>query len=1050
MRDFTPVDAREREILETVLDRNLLVEASAGSGKTEALARRMAAGLASGAWEPEHVAAVTFTRQAASELRGRLQIRLEARLESAAPAEQVRVREALSRLEHMFTGTIHAFCARLLRERPVEAGLTPGFRELEEGEDRTLALQSFRRHLDSLGPSEGGRWLRELALAPWELEAAFLEVCGNPDVDFPAEDQPLPDLAPVREAVRDFRTELGRLCPRFQAESRCKLQQQVRSFLGRTHVVPRNLGRLAMALAELEPERPATPKWWDGGKPAAEEAREAVARFRAAVALPFLEQVRLCAYAPLMRLLLGARQAWARDRGSAGLLNYGDLLLRAATLLRERPDVREALGRKFRWILVDEFQDTDPVQAEVLLWLASEPGPGTDWTRAPLRPGALFVVGDPKQSIYRFRRADISIYRTVRERIGEVLTLTQSFRSRPEICEWANRAFRDLLPPQLTEVQAPFAPLVPLPAEPARGHVGTGFLSVPIDVSWAGAVAREDSRAVAGWIAGEIRSGRRKPGDFLLLTRNKPRIPTYARALGDLGIPVEAAYAGRLSESPVRRAVLDLLRVLVDADDPIRVVAALRGPLFGTSDDELHRHVEAGGHFRVASEPLRGEPTVVATLSRLHAMVRKARQESPAAAVETVLEETGALAWAAAESVGGSEAGQLLDVVDRVRQALERGGSLAEAVASLEDEVEDGPRDRPARPLEPGRRDVVRIMNLHVAKGLEAPVVILTDPAGGFVFEPTLRVVREGSRARGYMEIASSRNFQRRVLAWPPDWKSHLAEEKRYCEAERHRLLYVAATRARELLVLSRVEAHDPPPNAWGELLRLMRGSKDLEWTTRSHAGGGIPSLDPGADAEGRQSRREAALRPTWSREAVTATMDEQREVVLRLLERPSTSLGVDGAAWGSLVHRLLEAALSGSDQRADLERLARWHAFETPELEDLIPEALDLVQRVLDSDFGRRVRSAPHLVEVPFAVRRQGGALVFGIVDLAVQAPEGWQIVDWKTDRRRLADLVALYGPQVQEYARAWEGLTGRPVAYRGLYGVVEGELSEDCLPGS
>src|SRR5690606_10018719 len=137
-------------------------------------------------------------------------------------------------------------------------------------------------------------------------------------------------------------------------------------------------------------------RWWGNrqeGKERAEAAKAEVDRFRREVVLPFLGALREAAYAPLMRLLLGGREAWEEERRSAGLVNFGDLLLKAAALLRDRPDVREALGRKYRWILVDEFQDTDPVQAEVLMWLAAEPGSWSDWTRARLRPGALFVVG---------------------------------------------------------------------------------------------------------------------------------------------------------------------------------------------------------------------------------------------------------------------------------------------------------------------------------------------------------------------------------------------------------------------------------------------------------------------------------------------------------------------------------------------------------------------------------------------------------------------------------------------------------------------------------
>src|SRR5690606_31642667 len=136
--------------------------------------------------------------------------------------------------------------------------------------------------------------------------------------------------------------------------------------------------------------------------------------------------------------LTEARGFAARERRRLNVMHYGDLLQLAARVLRENGAVRAALQQKYRWLFVDEFQDTDPVQAEIIFLLSSAPdcaaGPGVDWRTLPLRPGALFVVGDPKQSIYRFRRADIDIYNAVRERLatppsGEVLALTTNFRS---------------------------------------------------------------------------------------------------------------------------------------------------------------------------------------------------------------------------------------------------------------------------------------------------------------------------------------------------------------------------------------------------------------------------------------------------------------------------------------------------------------------------------------------------------------------------------------------------------------------------------------------
>jgi ATP-dependent helicase/nuclease subunit A len=195
-----PADAAARARIVTELDRNLLVEAGAGSGKTHELTRRMAAGIASGAYELEGMAAITFMRKAAAELRGRFQLALEAELAAGGPAErQQRVRGALSNLERFFAGTIHSFCARLLRERPVEAGVSPGFTELDDVEEGLLRQQSWRDYR-AQARAAGDADLLELidaGVTAKQLDKAFERVCLHEDVDFPAADLPRPDAAEV-------------------------------------------------------------------------------------------------------------------------------------------------------------------------------------------------------------------------------------------------------------------------------------------------------------------------------------------------------------------------------------------------------------------------------------------------------------------------------------------------------------------------------------------------------------------------------------------------------------------------------------------------------------------------------------------------------------------------------------------------------------------------------------------------------------------------------------------------------------------------------------
>ncbi len=584
------------------------------------------------------------------------------------------------------------------------------------------------------------------------------------------------------------------------------------------------------------------------------------------------------------------------------MLNYGDLLSAAASLLRGNPAVRAAMQRKYRWLLVDEFQDTDPIQAEVMLLLAadepaaeaSEPGAVIDPYALPLRPGALFVVGDPKQSIYRFRRADIDVYNRVRETIrrsgGEVVTLTTSFRARPALCEWNNRVFSSLLPPETTAHQAAFERLDADPNwQPRRpspkGECGLRTLTISGDVKKNG-VARADARAIARFIRVELDAKRADPGDFLVLTRKKSQLATYADELQACEIPAEVSGAGAFGGSPAVRALVGLLRALGDPGDGPAVVGVLRGPLFGISDPDLFAHRTAGGYFGISPAPPRATPaesrrgtaSVIAALDRLGDYLRLTRSLPLPAAVERILDESGFLAFAAS-SEGTAAAGDLLHAVDLVRAATEDGGSLADAAESLE--LAEASSNVESVPLEPGRRDVVRVMNLHKAKGLEARVVFLADPMGAPRKTADVRIVREGATALGYLAISKDvGEYGSQLIAHPEGWPAHEAAEMAYVQAEETRLLYVAATRARELLVVSQWEGDSKSERPWGRLDPFLDDAADLAvdepTSKRREAKIDLSKKARDGAARDRRRRADAARRPTWA--VISATAKEHAE----------------------------------------------------------------------------------------------------------------------------------------------------------------------------
>ena len=1079
MIDSRAIDRESRRRVREELLENFLVEAGAGSGKTQMLAERMAAGVANGIYQVEHLAAVTFTRKAASELRGRFHLALEKELASATSPGQpedleriARLRSALSNLERFFAGTIHSFCARLLRERPVESGVSPGFTELDEVQDLELRQRVWREFITN-ARAAGDPDMMALLVAdirPRDLDSAFAIVCNNEDVEFPAGEGKCPDPRPAWKALETFWKELQEHLPStIDPDTTCKIQQAASAFRGQLRVSRHRVERpavIASLLVTWQRESKIIQKWW-ADSPAEKKRLAALvgklhSDFLSDVVEPYLAQWRQYVYRLAISLLTRARASAAAERRRLNSLNYGDLLHLTARVLRENVGVRTALQRKFRHLLVDEFQDTDPIQAEIVFWLAQDNGThsaatrseGADWQNVSMRPGALFVVGDPKQSIYRFRRADIDIYNIVRQRfsdrgVGRVLPLTLNFRSAPQLCNWANDVFRTRFPAEPT-VHAPrYAPLDANPDNKLSGEVCT--LTHACDKT---DVLAQDAEQIARWIRAEVDAGRRQFSDFLILTRKKKdRIAPYAHALEALNIPVEASGAGAFGDSREVQALTVLLRALADPQDPLSTIAVLRGPLFGISDPELFEFKQRGGWFSLfhdADAPGQPDGPVSSALVLLNRYYRWTRVLPAAAALERVLEDSGYLALAGT-TPGGVDAGDLVHAVDRVRQVVETGGGLDDAADALEAD-RDANSEVESLPLESGRTNVVRLMNLHKAKGLEANVVFLADPLGGVKARVDVHIARSDLNPRGWLKLVrrSETSYAETVLGEHADWDAHEAAELRYLQAEEDRLLYVAATRARQLLVVSRFTGKANNA-AWQVLDGFLANARELSLPATMTAPTVVPQdcsmAVQTAAAKARDTRHAHVNQPSWSAASVTeearhiarmthsvsASADDPSKVVVA--DTPSHRADA-GHAWGTLVHGLLEHAMRHrSATREDLRRLAMWLTVEEPQLRTVIDEALETVHAVASGAFWAEAKESPEChEEAPFAVleKRDGLSTVLnGVIDLVHRTPGGWKIVDYKTDRDAGAEtLSAKYAGQIADYERAWKRFVTENVA--------------------
>ena len=1083
-------DATARQRITTDLATTFLVEAGAGSGKTTNLVQRMVSLVRTGTCRIEHLAAITFTRKAAAELKSRFQIKLEKALREATdPTEHERLAYTLDNLHLAFLGTIHSFCSRLLRERPVEAGMTPDFDEIEGLDERLLQERAWQEYLQILR-LENPKQLHDLAdldVRPEDLKASYLELCLYPDVTMVGEVAPYPDLNEVREELYGLIDFAAPLIPADEPEKGWDpLQAMLRKCRRWQRAFDLSEDKyLLRLLAQLDKKGSVTQNRWIT-KEGAKAAEQAFTDFREQHLQPALQEWREHRHYPLLAFLLPATEHYASLRQQEHKLNFQDLLMRTAALLRHNSEVRQYFGARFTHLLVDEFQDTDPIQAEIMMLLTAEESTPTEWSRTTPRPGSLFVVGDPKQSIYRFRRADITTYNQVKEQIrntgGEVLHLTSNFRSVPSILHTANSAFNSIFALHSNDYQADFKPIDPA-RDTGSGEEGIRLIEMPPVPYHSGvAIAELDASAIAAYIRhsldGSITLARTPderdegltpqpvPGDFLILVRYKKDMALYARALEEYHIPFSLSGGSDITTSYELAELLLLLQALADPTDSLSLVAVLRGSFFGLSDAAFHQHKQAGGIFSFYSEvpPHPSAELLAQAFTTLKTFRQYIQDLTASSAIERIMRELGLIPLAFSGELAKGKGGYLLQALELIRMQEQDGTTSINAIVDFLAELLDvGVEDE--LDLEGLRSPGVRIMNLHKAKGLEAPVVFLANPGHVVHRGPSLHISRNdnivplgvqlpepnalplslreaaaetasalsyGKSAYGFMCITRHREpFGSEIIAQPPHWHTYAEEESHYLSAEENRLLYVAATRAKNLLLVS-IYPKKPDKSPWQSLEPFLTEVKTLENISAS-----IP--EPVAPTQSlTPAMLDAALidialslsiisLPTYTELTVT-DLGKQGKA-------PTREATGRGASWGNAVHNCLELLARGcQDIASAIPSILTAEGRDPAEQTELI----ELLTRVQSTPIWQRAMAATtRYTEVPFGTQ-SGSVYLTGVIDLAFQEPDGWVLLDYKSDHiiddTHLRELTTYYTPQIQTYAQHFTQLTGETIKECGL----------------
>ena len=815
----------------------LMVEAAAGTGKTSLLAGRLVLLMAAGV-RPRSIAAITFTEFAAAELAARIRGYTDELLAGGMPAgmaaalpdklsaaQRAHLQDASDCLDELGAATIHGFCQDIILAHAIEARVDPGAQVIDaDGADvllRTVFDEWFRARMSrAASPAEPAAVLaREdpsrVADTLWRLAQFRLRhrSARPARVDWSCR----PDMA-LRAAVDDFRRWLsgveqeGRTLEALEGlETLADYYEgcfgQAPSFaalwkLGHPPVV----GGMRRDSSELLPLR--TEGEWHrlvGTRLGEMRFAEARAHFGAADAAlrAVMGQVATALVETLSEELDGLLDAYADRKRAAAVLDFDDLLEQAAGMLRAHEPVCSALGQRFLHIAVDEFQDTDRVQCEILFRLAAR-APVARWQDCSLRPGVLFLVGDPKQAIYRFRGAAAETYAqaraiVLRSQPDGVLHITANFRSRPAILGHVNRCFRGPL------ARHDYADLAPTVEEGPQGvHcVSKLVVSTPpqarareIREAEACAVAELCGRLLKGFQVRDVRGGLRtlRPADIALLAPASSELWIYERELQDRGLAVVSQAGKGFWRRQETQDLLALARALADPTDTLAFGAVMRGPLVGMTDASLldvtaALQAEGVARFDIRTPTaLVGDPLARHTLELLQRLRWRAREATPhqllAEAVDVLLVRAKLVQREPLRSAGAlANVDTFLELargygvrgLPRFAQDIDAdwkvGTSLKEGLPDLDD-------------------DAIALATMHGAKGLEWPVVIPVNCASQF------------RRRDAFVHRACDD-----TLHWllgdvvPPGLAVAHEEERAGTAREREQLWYVACTRARDLLV---------------------------------------------------------------------------------------------------------------------------------------------------------------------------------------------------------------------------------------------------------
>lgn len=1107
------IDEEARTRASTDLAHSLCIEAGAGTGKTTILVSRFLAIVESGLARCSQIVAITFTEKAAAEMKMRLREEIEKRLLEDSRKEEVhaRLREALYELERSAIGTIHSFAATILREFPLEADIDPYFAQLDDIESGVLFDRCWEDFIETLREDDrlAVRWFLILGGSPRKLrdmakmwyssgierhvEGIFKKRRHRRGTGSDMENSASDSLSRISSLADEFRAYLGKMSE--------ELSSMARSYCvnrgDKGFAAISDLSKAVELSKELEDEdlvqflfSLSIPKGkgnkgnWKPGEKCTEQKEifKEIEETRRELTTNVMDLVRGSIETVLERF----SESLEESKNARSAMDFDDLLIKARNLLNNE-EVRRQLAKRYRFILVDEFQDTDTIQSEIIYLLSLCEGSG-DKEKEEIAQGKLFIVGDPKQSIYRFRGADIEVYESFKDRLsrsGEIVQIVQNFRSVPGIVNWVNTVFSNVIKaPEDGRYQSDYEPIHPF-------RDGRGVSIVYIDTQEdhqnirsdearsieAEAIARTIHKLVdSDYRIFDRKTGRYVPVDYRHIAIIYPTttgIEHYEDILRFEGIPY-IVEGGKLyfARQEVRELVAAMWAI-EDPEDSLALVATLRSSLFGFSDEELFLFKRKFGELKPTSNDESLSERfflLMEALKLIRELHEKRNLLGVYGTIKELIERTNFIELSLIRPHGEQKVLNIRKVLHRAHEFDATGYPFRRFARWFSERERDLSREEES-PVVEDDENAVRLLTMHKAKGLQFPVVIMANLIQG-VYRSSSSYIIDGSRIEFKIDgnsVTSGFNY-----AKDTDRKREIAEKVR--------LLYMAATRAQDLLIL-------PIHGKRGSYIELISPylppASDISLEGQEDGAGRIPSVEKPGRENVEEPEVEGARIEKWALNTLPSLKGERKVFVrmpshrkelerealgernrwlkehARIVEKGSrakaaiiaaSSLELEAfdensslafpspagdyaARVGIAFHRVMEIVdfERKVDHTAIVEKVCR-----ELDLESRIEEVVQLVDTSLDSEVLKEVFSSENFYrEVPFFIPLEGN-YISGRIDLLFKSKGKWNILDYKTDfveQRDIDRKGAIYRQQAGVYVLALDRLGIGPIGKVSLY---------------